>query len=381
MLDAETGRTKVTDFGLAKSASDIGLTTTGIVAGTPEYMAPEQATENEVTAQSDIFSLGVVLYASLTGESPFRGENTLSTLQRICAHEPERLATSNPDIPRWFDDLLHGMMAKEASRRPSSATAVLETLARQDSHKHLATAVESAAGHDRRVTMQWLGAAGAAMVLAAAAVYYWPNGDTPTPESDERGTGFYCAGSHFDDLGAAIAGAADGGLIEIVGDGPYAADGYVVQDKKLTIRAAEGFQPIFVSRDSNVGSSAPFLRSNADLSLQGLMVHWQLPDPTNLTVVDAARLCAVAVNGGNLRLTKCRLLANAMTGCVGVERGSLSIELSHLVSDQGPCVAWNAVEDATATLNSSVFDGHIALLSNPLPDRAQRQNIRIELSE
>ena len=62
LLENTTGRVKVTDFGLAKASSDPGVTTTGVLAGTPEYMSPEQATEGTVSPLSDLFSLGTVLY-------------------------------------------------------------------------------------------------------------------------------------------------------------------------------------------------------------------------------------------------------------------------------------------------------------------------------
>src|SRR5262245_25481364 len=73
LLD-QSGRAKLTDFGLARAAADIRLTQSGVVAGTPQYMAPEQGRGEPVDPRADLFSLGSVLYAMCTGGPPFRGE-------------------------------------------------------------------------------------------------------------------------------------------------------------------------------------------------------------------------------------------------------------------------------------------------------------------
>ena len=77
LLDPE-GSAKVTDFGIARSLRDDGLTADGRVLGTTDYVSPEQALGHDVDGQSDIYSLGVVLYEMLTGDVPFHGENQIS---------------------------------------------------------------------------------------------------------------------------------------------------------------------------------------------------------------------------------------------------------------------------------------------------------------
>ncbi len=107
-------RVKLTDFGLARAADDASLTKTGIIAGTPQYMSPEQARGEAVDQRSDLFSLGSVLCAMCTGHPPFRAETSYGVLRRITDEEPRPIREINPDIPDW----LCGIVAKLMSKRP-----------------------------------------------------------------------------------------------------------------------------------------------------------------------------------------------------------------------------------------------------------------------
>ncbi len=92
LLEDTVERAVLTDFGLARAMDDMSLTQTGIIAGTPHYMSPEQATGQAINARSDLFSLGAVLYFMATGHPPFRASAALAVLHRICRekHRPVR---------------------------------------------------------------------------------------------------------------------------------------------------------------------------------------------------------------------------------------------------------------------------------------------------
>ena len=120
-------RVKITDFGLARATNDAGITRTGEVAGTPQYMSPEQAQGKSVDARSDLFSLGSVLYAMCTGSSPFLAETTLGSLRRVCDDSPRPVRKINVDIPEWLVAIIERLLEKDPDDRVQSATEV-ETL-------------------------------------------------------------------------------------------------------------------------------------------------------------------------------------------------------------------------------------------------------------
>src|SRR5262249_2494087 len=96
-------RIKITDFGLARAVDDASLTHSGIIAGTPAYMSPEQANGVRVDHRSDLFSLGSVLYTLCAGHAPFRAETTMAVLKRVCEETPRPLREINPEIPDWLE--------------------------------------------------------------------------------------------------------------------------------------------------------------------------------------------------------------------------------------------------------------------------------------
>ncbi len=94
---------------------------TGSVLGTPEYMSPEQARSGKVTAQSDIYSLGVVLYEMATGQLPFSGEDAFSVALQHLSKAPPRPREVNAGVPEWLERVILRAMAKEPGDRFPSA--------------------------------------------------------------------------------------------------------------------------------------------------------------------------------------------------------------------------------------------------------------------
>jgi serine/threonine protein kinase len=128
------GPVKITDFGLARAADDATLTQTGVVAGTPMYMAPEQAKGGSFDHRADLFSLGSVLYRLCTGRDPFTAATPLAVLRQVCEEEPRPIAELNPQVPRWLVTVIGRLMAKRPEDRFASAAEVADLLRRYRDH-------------------------------------------------------------------------------------------------------------------------------------------------------------------------------------------------------------------------------------------------------
>jgi len=129
LLEAPVDRVKLTDFGLARAAEDVKLTRTGFVAGSPLYMAPEQARGDEVDHRADLFSLGSVLYEAATGTPAFDGKTPLAVLRRVADDTPEALHRVNAEVPEWLSEIVNRLLAKSPADRYQSAGEVAEVFA------------------------------------------------------------------------------------------------------------------------------------------------------------------------------------------------------------------------------------------------------------
>jgi WD40 repeat protein/serine/threonine protein kinase len=128
LLENGVERVKITDFGLARAADDASVTQSGVIAGTPAYMSPEQAQGELVDHRSDLFSLGSVLYAMCTGRLPFRGSSAVAVLKRVCEEMPRPIRETNPEIPGWLCDVVVRLHAKDPAQRFQSAAEVADLL-------------------------------------------------------------------------------------------------------------------------------------------------------------------------------------------------------------------------------------------------------------
>ena len=124
---------RIADFGLARIAADRKLTNSGLIAGTPQYMSPEQANGKEIDARSDLFSLGSVMYAMCAGEDAFRGDSALGVLRQVADHPARALRDISPQTPDWLVETVEKLMAKSPEDRFQSAGELARLL---DHHLH-----------------------------------------------------------------------------------------------------------------------------------------------------------------------------------------------------------------------------------------------------
>jgi len=118
-LLGDGARVKVLDFGISKLGDGKdGLTKTGTVMGTPDYMAPEQARGDKVDARADIYAAGAILYRAVTGRKPFEGlDDPMATLTAVLTQEPPRPTQLNPEVPLALELVIQRAMAKNAAER------------------------------------------------------------------------------------------------------------------------------------------------------------------------------------------------------------------------------------------------------------------------
>ncbi len=364
LLDGPTRRVKVADFGLAKLAADPAITGPGMVVGTPEYMAPEQA-QGECSPASDLFSLGVVLYEAVSGHRPFRGQTPMDTLYQVCHTQPPLLGSLAPTLPAPFTQLIHQLLAKDPRQRPCLEH-VIQVLSRHSGDNTIAfrkriTAPNRTATLASRPahTYVWLGITALILLLAAGIGWFRPRQRSDTNDQPiSVPADFQVLGQavRFTTIEEAIAAAPDGGEVVVHGDGPYTVPGFQLGSKALTIRAAAGARPVFRPPTVPQRFVGPFLSSTSDLTLKGLEVRWLMTPRRAMAPPEIWFYGLIAVRRGQVRLANCRLVAESEHSCIGVTEGTLVLDSTHLVSKARPCVAWSPSQAGRLQVQNCVLE-------------------------
>jgi serine/threonine-protein kinase len=133
---------KLTDFGIAKLYGGTNLTADGGVLGTADYMAPEQAEGKQITARCDLYSLGSVLYALLTGRPPFAGKSLPEVIQGLRFERAIPLRRLNPDVPEEFEKIITQLLEKDPQKRIPTAVALMHRLKAMEHALSLETRID-----------------------------------------------------------------------------------------------------------------------------------------------------------------------------------------------------------------------------------------------
>jgi serine/threonine-protein kinase len=177
LIDSE-GRAKVTDFGIARSLESDGLTQTGRVLGTTDYVSPEQAMGRGVDARTDIYSLGVLLYEMLTGEVPFQAETVVGVAMKHVNEQIPDVQSRRPEVSSALAAVVERATAKEPKKRyPDMASCLadlenaleVEVARSGGAHGQATTVLGSVPSKRKLLTTRRVSAAGVFLVLAATA--------------------------------------------------------------------------------------------------------------------------------------------------------------------------------------------------------------------
>ncbi len=195
LLEEDVERVRLTDFGLARAAAEAAVTRSGVVAGTPHYMAPEQALGLAADQRADLFSLGSTIYAMCAGHPPFRADSPLAVLKRVCDDEPRPLLEVNAEIPTWLTAIVGRLMHKDPARRIQTAGEVSDLLRRclahvqQPSVAPLPAEALLLAEHDapRKSSQSKARLVGlAALVIGASSLMFWTPGNLQQTQNDQQ---------------------------------------------------------------------------------------------------------------------------------------------------------------------------------------------------
>jgi tetratricopeptide (TPR) repeat protein/predicted Ser/Thr protein kinase len=171
MLDGK-GDVHLMDFGIALSQESRGLTRTGAILGTAEYMSPEQAEGKPADSRSDIYSLGITFYETLTGSVPFVGETQWEVIRKHIQERPRPLRKLRSELPAWLETLILKCLEKDAAHRYQKVEEILADLDRQK-----ATRLTVAYLPDKKKVGFGLGAVAVGVLVAAVTAFVlWPRG-------------------------------------------------------------------------------------------------------------------------------------------------------------------------------------------------------------
>src|SRR6478672_294900 len=160
LLDTQ-GAAYIGDFGVARSLAGSGMTATGAVVGTPEYLSPEQARGAPVDARSDLYALGLILYEMLVGTPPFTGGTSAEILAQRLVRTPDPVSRKRPDTPAWVVRLVDRLLRTQPSHRLQHARDVVAAIERRDVPR------------DFRPTRAVMLGVAAVLALAAAGGGWW----------------------------------------------------------------------------------------------------------------------------------------------------------------------------------------------------------------
>jgi tetratricopeptide (TPR) repeat protein/predicted Ser/Thr protein kinase len=188
IMQDKQGRILVMDFGLARSLESDGMTKTGALLGTMEYMSPEQAIGSELTVRSDLFTVGLILYELLTGKMPFKADTALASLLRRMQERAVPISELDKTIPQPVVNIVSRCLEKDQSLRYQTAQQIIDDIEKWRGGNSAATLKFHASERPwgQTVPWHWVGVALAIFVLAAVAFVFRGKLTSATPTAANK---------------------------------------------------------------------------------------------------------------------------------------------------------------------------------------------------
>lgn len=182
----KNGRVVVMDFGLARSFAGDGMTRTGTMLGTIEYMSPEQAQCQELTASSDVFTVGLILYQLLSGTMPFHSESAIASLVMRTQQRAVPLANSDKKIPVILSNIVSKCLETDPALRYQSAEGLVADIRAwkgKSGSKISASTARLRMNRIRELPWKWVAIAAVPMILMAAGIVFYMNNRPQAPKA------------------------------------------------------------------------------------------------------------------------------------------------------------------------------------------------------
>ncbi len=379
LIEKGTNLVRIADFGIAKHSSSSGLTVNDKVAGTPAYMSPEQTGGETLDARSDLFSLGSVLFAAATGTPPFGLDDPFVVMDRIRNQQATRLRAIQPACPAWLDKVVNQLLQKERVKRISSASELSSVLQLGAISKTPYAAMSNAKA---------MLAVGFGIAAIYAILFLWPryeiegrftdgqnsaeptaadsskdsvelNNDSSVSFAPSKPLWIRRDFSQYDSLSDAINAAIDGDVIEIGAD--LECDPITIRGKKITLRGGANQRPVLRSanpKSNGANSEAYFLRSESDLTLDGIEIEWIAS--AQMPLFDEKRINAVvgAAPGTRLVLNNCKIIRSEGGVCLATG-GNLEMRRTY-VEGASIALAWLG-HHSISLMEDSVLNSRVGI--------------------
>ena len=373
LLTSEKDWVKISDFGLARATDDVDITQTGILAGTPAYMAPEQTRGDPVDHRADLYSMGSVLYAMATGQPPFDSTSTLKLIHAISNSRPANVRKLNPNIPDWLETIILRLHEPNPDDRFQTAREVIQALKKQTSFARpkrvsplrrspskkifsypdslpdiqvdSSRTDRSVPSPGKRNLWKYSLLAGIVLLCITGIITQFSPFTTSNIQDNPRVQNIYLRTSSnirtrqtqqaldserpfvpfvirsqrpdIDDqlaatLEDAIYRAKDGDIISIQDSGPFICPPIRIRNKAITLMAATGTRPRIQLNSTYVKQSAPLIWSDSPLILEGIDLEWNASQATS---IKPATKCTVIVDRGTFFAANCRFfISNGTAG-------------------------------------------------------------------